>query len=136
MGRPAERPTLWLARNVGRHDAPILERALALMRPRPPATIDFQLTVTNTPHSMLRPLRIALVGAGKMGRHHAQAISRLGPSATLVAVADPSARAREAICSAFPGAAGFESIDALIDGVHPDVVHVCTAPDTHEALAA
>lgn len=85
---------------------------------------------------MLRPLRVALIGAGKMGRHHAQAISRLGPSATLVAVADPSPRAREAICNAFPGAAAFESVDALLAGAHPDVVHVCTAPDTHETLAA
>jgi len=71
-----------------------------------------------------------------MGRHHAQAIARLGPSAKLVAVADPSVSAREAICTTFPGTEPFESHDELLARVHPDVVHVCTAPDTHEAIAA
>jgi predicted dehydrogenase/nucleoside-diphosphate-sugar epimerase len=70
-----------------------------------------------------------------MGRHHARAIARLGPSASLVAVADPSASAREAIFNTYPAAQAFESVDALLSAVRPDVVHVCTAPDTHEAVA-
>lgn len=93
------------------------------------------MPVSDNPDAITRPLRVALVGAGKMGRHHAQAIARLSPSASLVAVADPSASAREAICTLFPGAKPFESLDALLAAVRPDVVHVCTAPDTHEALA-
>ena len=36
------------------------------------------------------PLRIGLVGGGKMGLHHARAIARLGSIARVVAVADPA----------------------------------------------
>jgi hypothetical protein len=39
------------------------------------------------------PLRVVLLGAGAMARHHATAIQRLGPSARIVGVADPSPEA-------------------------------------------
>ncbi len=80
-------------------------------------------------------LRVAIVGAGKMGRHHAAAISRLGASAHVTAVADPTASARDAMLRLSPSAAAFPSLDELLESQEVDVVHVCTAPQTHEALA-
>lgn len=84
------------------------------------------------------PLRIAIVGAGKMGRHHARAIARLGASAKLTAIVDPSVAARESLCALYPQAQPFKSLQALMaaPNARPDVIHVCTAPETHEALAA
>lgn len=80
-------------------------------------------------------LRIALVGAGKMGRHHARAIARLDDSAELVAVVDPSPSARALFCAAYPSVRSFDSLKSLMAVLTPDVVHVCTAPVTHETLA-
>ena len=86
----------------------------------------------------LPPLRVAIVGAGKMGRHHARAISRLSGIAKLAAVVDPSVAARDSLCALYPPAQPFESLQALLaaPNARPDVIHVCTAPETHEAIAA
>lgn len=70
-----------------------------------------------------------------MGENHARAISRTATPARLVAVADPSSRARAALGSAAPGLAGFGSVAELLTNVEVDVVHVCTPPSTHAAVA-
>ena len=86
--------------------------------------------------SIDRPLRVAIVGAGKMGQHHARAIGRLGSSVRVVAVADPSESARAAILCLVPDAAGFASLEEAVAAGPVDAVHVCTAPETHGPLAA
>ena len=81
------------------------------------------------------PLRIALVGGGKMGQHHIRAIQRLGEAvATVVAVADPAPT--DALRALVPGATIHPTLDALLAAARVDVVHVATSPATHEALAA
>ena len=87
------------------------------------------------PNSLGRVLRVGLVGAGKMGQHHAQALRRLGDGATLTAVADPSEAARAKILELFPGASPFATLDELLEADLVDVVHVCTAPSTHFEMA-
>lgn len=82
-----------------------------------------------------RPLRIALVGAGKMAENHAKAIARTPTPAKLVAVADPSARARESLLAIAPEARGFDSLGELLAAAEADVVHICTPPATHAGLA-
>ena len=99
----------------------------------PSPTITKSITAAST--GAARKLRIALVGAGKMGRHHARAIARLTNSAELTAVVDPSPSARDSFCAAYPSARPFESLQSLLAELTPDVVHVCTAPATHEHLA-
>ena len=42
-----------------------------------------------------RPLRVALLGGGKMAMEHAKALASLGDVAQLVAVADPSVPVEE-----------------------------------------
>jgi predicted dehydrogenase/nucleoside-diphosphate-sugar epimerase len=77
-----------------------------------------------------------LIGAGKMGAHHARAIGAVpGSRARLVAVADPSPAARRAVVAAVPGVAEFDSLAAALSAGAVDVVHVCTPPATHVSVA-
>ncbi len=82
-----------------------------------------------------RALKVAVVGAGKMGREHATAIQAGRGMAELIAVIDPSREARDALAADFPDAEPFESLEAALERVSPDVVHVCTPGPTHESLA-
>lgn len=82
------------------------------------------------------PLRIALAGGGRMAGHHARAIAGCGELATLAAVAEPVTDACAAIRSAFPAAAIYPSLGELLQAEDIDVVHVCTPPESHAALAA
>ncbi len=79
------------------------------------------------------PLRIGLVGGGKMALNHARAVGRAG--GRLVAVADPSEAARRSVLEIAPGAATFGSLGEMLAQETPDVVHVCTPPATHRAIA-
>ncbi len=89
----------------------------------------------NTEKSPGTTLRVALFGAGKMAMHHAKAIA-LQENAKLVAIADPEAdpvKLRETLGSevlVFPGG------EELLRKSAPDIVHVCTPPGTHAALAS
>jgi predicted dehydrogenase/nucleoside-diphosphate-sugar epimerase len=78
--------------------------------------------------------RIAILGAGKMARHHARAIQRI-PGVQLVAVADPTRAALELFGQVAPEVAVYSDFDTLFSAEHPDVVHVCTPLATHAALA-
>ena len=80
-------------------------------------------------------LAVGLVGAGKMGQHHAKAVLRLTGSAELSAVADPSEDARNAVLTMAPGARPFASLDEMLADDSIDVVHVCTSPQTHLPFA-
>lgn len=81
------------------------------------------------------PLRIAVVGAGKMALNHIKAIQRTTSGAQVVAIADPSAEARAAAVALAPGATGHDTLGALLAAARPDVVHIVTPPATHRALA-
>jgi len=70
-----------------------------------------------------------------MGREHARAICESVESARLVGVVDPSPASRSAACEVCPQAAEFESLESALAADSIDVVHVCTPPETHEAVA-
>ena len=93
------------------------------------------LRLLSSPLSPSAPLRIALVGAGKMAQHHARAILRLAPSAKLTAVAEPAAATAEAMRQIVPDVQVYPSLEALIAAKAADVVHICTPPASHKALA-
>lgn len=80
-------------------------------------------------------LCVAIVGAGKMGQHHAHALRRLVDLARLVAVADPTPAARESVQRIWPDATAFSSLEEMLAATEIDVVHVCAAPEMHERLA-
>ncbi|MDR5857322.1 Gfo/Idh/MocA family oxidoreductase [Caballeronia sp. LZ062] len=72
--------------------------------------------------------RLAIAGAGAIGRMHMER-AQLHPDCEVVAVADPSP-ASQAVAQTH-GARWFESIDAMLDAVHPDGVIVATPNAAH-----
>ena len=87
-----------------------------------------------TPAHATRPLRIALIGAGRHAQHHAQAILRCS-GVELVAVADPSDVATTAMRIIVPDVKEYRTPDELLATERPDVVHICTPPASHAPLA-
>lgn len=83
------------------------------------------------------PARIGLIGAGGIGRAHAQAVSELDGAgcggATLVAVADLDARAASAVASQH-GAAVIGAAELAADPDQVDLVVVAAPPATHPEL--
>jgi predicted dehydrogenase/nucleoside-diphosphate-sugar epimerase len=80
------------------------------------------------------PLRVGLIGSGKMGQHHLKAITASG-MATVVGVADPAASAED-LSSVLPaGAIIVPTAEALLRDAKPDVVHIVTPPASHTELA-
>ena len=82
----------------------------------------------------MKMIRIALFGAGKMAMHHAKAIGLL-KNANLVAVADPVVGNNDRLKVFGDEVDIFSNPEDLLDRVKPDVVHVCTPPETHAILA-
>ncbi|MBV8374073.1 MAG: Gfo/Idh/MocA family oxidoreductase [Candidatus Eremiobacteraeota bacterium] len=81
---------------------------------------------------MSEGLRIAVIGAGAIGRVHAQTVAS-SSNARLVAVCDPDeARARDC---AFSGAAAFGSVDAMLARNKVDGAIVATPPNLHRSLS-
>jgi predicted dehydrogenase len=81
---------------------------------------------------LARP-RAAIVGAGLMGRWHARYAARAG--AEVAAIVDTSAEAAAALHRHFPRSRTFASLEACLAAGVADVVHVCTAADSHVRLA-
>jgi predicted dehydrogenase/nucleoside-diphosphate-sugar epimerase len=69
-----------------------------------------------------------------MARQHARAISRLPDLATVTAVVDPHPAAIEEMRRVQPGSVPYSSLDELLHSQPVDLIHVCTPPQTHEAL--
>ena len=83
---------------------------------------------------MSAPLRIALLGAGKMAIQHGVAIRHCA-EAELVAVVDPAVGADEVQARFGTGVRSFADAVTMLAEMRPDVVHVVTPPATHAALA-
>jgi myo-inositol 2-dehydrogenase / D-chiro-inositol 1-dehydrogenase len=76
-------------------------------------------------------IRFGLLGAGRIGKVHAKAISG-NPDAQLVAVADAVEQAASVIASGY--GAQIRSIDAIEAAKDIDAVVICTPTDTHADL--
>ncbi len=80
-----------------------------------------------------RPIRVALIGTGKMGLHHLQAMKRV-EGATIVAVADPTANADAIAAAVGAPVEVFADARAMLETARPEAVHIVTPPGTHAAL--
>lgn len=81
------------------------------------------------PRPIEGPIRVALVGCGRISRNHIDAIAKV-PELELVAVADLDvARAREA--GAIAGAPAFGSLQDMLREVPSDLVTICTPSGLH-----
>ena len=79
------------------------------------------------------PVRMGLVGAGRIAQAYAEAIAST-PQAALVAVADVERDAAEGMARQWDSTA-YSSHEALLDEAACEAVLVCTPPVTHERLA-
>jgi predicted dehydrogenase len=73
--------------------------------------------------------RAAIIGAGLMGRWHADAVSRIGGQVTVIV--DPDERAREALGRRYPAARLLPELDLETVARHAIAAHVCTPLATH-----
>src|SRR3569623_553816 len=76
-------------------------------------------------------IRFALLGAGRIGKVHAKAITA-NTAAKLVAVADAMPKAAEDIAAQY--GCEVRSIDAIAGSANVDAVVICTPTDTHADL--
>jgi myo-inositol 2-dehydrogenase/D-chiro-inositol 1-dehydrogenase len=82
---------------------------------------------------MTSPLRIALLGAGRIGQVHARTIVQRVPSARLVAIADPMPDAAANLAARFGVSTVSTDCLSLIKDADIDAVMICTPTDTHAA---
>jgi predicted dehydrogenase len=75
-----------------------------------------------------KPVRIAVIGAGLIGRRHAELVAGC-PTADLCAIVDPGAAGRE-VATAF-GAPWFPSLEALLEADRPDGLIIATPNQLH-----
>lgn len=76
-------------------------------------------------------VNFAVLGAGRIGRVHAQAIAGV-PGARLIALAEPDATAARALAEAH--GAAIRTIDEIAASPDVDAVVICTPTDTHAGL--
>jgi nucleoside-diphosphate-sugar epimerase/predicted dehydrogenase len=78
--------------------------------------------------------KVALLGAGFIGDFHLEALRHV-PNVTVVGVCDLSRARADRLASRARGgqARGFTSIAELVAAARPDVVHVLTPPEAHDA---
>ena len=76
------------------------------------------------PLSGATPVRVALVGCGRISRNHVEALERI-EGFELVSVADSELARAEAVAAerAIPA---FSTLEAMLDAVPSDLVSICT----------
>src|SRR5690606_26220937 len=79
-----------------------------------------------------RKVRVAVIGAGVMGRHHALNYAAL-PHAELVAVVDPDPVRRQEAAVTF-GCAAYASTEAMLAAVSVDAASVVAPTSMHHAI--
>jgi myo-inositol 2-dehydrogenase / D-chiro-inositol 1-dehydrogenase len=78
-------------------------------------------------------VRIALIGAGRIGKLHGRTLAQLVPNATLAAVVDVNAEAARALAAEL-GVKAASSADEVFGDKSIDAVAIATATDTHAPL--
>lgn len=79
-------------------------------------------------------LRVAIVGAGLMGRWHAHYAVRAG--ARIAAIVDRDPASAQALRGRHPAAAAFSEFRECLGHSRVDVAHICTRTESHPELAS
>ncbi|MEM6561501.1 MAG: Gfo/Idh/MocA family oxidoreductase [Planctomycetota bacterium] len=84
-----------------------------------------------------QPLRVAIVGAGRVARYHAGAVRTVGRKARLVGVTDTSTAKAQALIDehAGPEVPAFDDVERMLAEVDAELVCVCTPPGSHTPTA-
>ena len=83
---------------------------------------------------MNQPLRIGLVGAGMVSRHHLIAWASIADRARVVAVADPSTDNAARRAAEFGIPQTFASADAMLEAVELDAIDIAAPREMHAPL--
>src|SRR5512147_988984 len=81
------------------------------------------------------PLKVALVGCGKIADGHVEEIQKMPSRARLGAVCDRELLMAEQLAARYGIASYYDSYDDMLAKEQPDVVHITTPPQSHAALA-
>jgi myo-inositol 2-dehydrogenase/D-chiro-inositol 1-dehydrogenase len=79
------------------------------------------------------PIRVGVLGTGRIGSMHAELVARRVPGLTLAAVYDPDARAVQTVASEL-GVPAVASVEELLGSSDIDAVAICTSTRTHAEL--
>ncbi|MDQ6601833.1 MAG: Gfo/Idh/MocA family oxidoreductase, partial [Chloroflexota bacterium] len=81
-------------------------------------------------------LNVAVIGAGRRGLAHTEAVADLEQEARIVGIADvDEARARTLVGAHAPHATVYTDALTMLDAASPDVVYITTPPPLHRELA-
>src|SRR4249919_4359880 len=83
---------------------------------------------------MNKPLRIGLVGAGMVSRHHLIAWANIADQAKVVAVADPSADNAARRAAEFGIPQTYPSAEAMFAAVELDAIDIAAPREMHAPL--
>jgi myo-inositol 2-dehydrogenase/D-chiro-inositol 1-dehydrogenase len=81
-----------------------------------------------------RPINIGLIGAGRIGRIHAESLAHRVPGAHLLAVADVVVEAAERCAADFHIPSVFKDPRQVLDDPEIEAVAICSSTDTHAPL--
>jgi predicted dehydrogenase len=85
---------------------------------------------------MQKPVRICMIGAGRVGKNHSRAITRHVAGASLVALVDQVAEVRAETAAEFGIEKQFDSLERALEEVEFDAVVITTPTPTHLPIAA
>ena len=83
--------------------------------------------------SLAAPVGVALIGAGRIGTHHATALARRVPGARLLAVVDPVEAAAESLAGGL-GARAAVQLDPVLDDPEVEAVVITAISPLHSQL--
>ncbi|MBI9048778.1 MAG: Gfo/Idh/MocA family oxidoreductase [Anaerolineaceae bacterium] len=83
---------------------------------------------------MKKPIRICMIGAGRVGKNHSRAITRHVPGAKIVALVDPMVEVRQSTALEFGIDQQFDTLEDAIEKVDFEAVVITTPTPTHLAL--
>lgn len=79
-------------------------------------------------------LKVAIVGCGKIADDHCAQIQRI-KRCEIVGACDREPLMARQLCERFPVRRHFSELGELLHEARPDVVHICTPPESHFAIA-
>lgn len=85
---------------------------------------------------MKNQVRLCMIGAGRVGRNHSQAITRHVPQGKIVALVDPVEKVRNETAVDFQIEYQYDSLDRALEETEFDAVVITTPTPTHLPLTA